>query len=61
VKGNNIIITTNTAYQRPRDMTTIQETRSWTTNTSLRMSKEDRIQRKEAKDTINMEAKEGRK
>ena len=43
-------------------MTTIQETRPWTTITSLRMSQEDRIQMKEAKDnTINMWAKERRK
>ena len=42
-------------------MTTIQETRPWTTITSLRMSKEDRIELKEAKDNaINMLAKERR-
>ena len=42
-------------------MTTIQETRPWTTITSLRKSKEDRIKMKEAKDnTINMLAKERR-
>ena len=42
-------------------MTTIQETRPWTTITSLRMSNEDRIQMKEAKDnTTSMLAKERR-
>jgi hypothetical protein len=42
-------------------MTTIQETSPWTTITSLRMSKEDRIKMKEANDnTTSMYAKERR-